>query len=219
LPQHNLRNFYEAGIRLFQVDLWLEHIWTSSDSFDIGLARRQIGGLLQICPNAAVIIRFHVTAPRWWRDAHPEEWVRYADVGYMDEHPEGFPRILEEDNYPVRRVSMASEVWKSEGAGRLRQFLKGLASTPEGNALAGIQVADGIYGEWHNWGFFRNEPDVSEPMTAHFRRWLGAKYRSDSGLRRAWRTGNASLATATVPEWMPEGRRRESSETRCANNA
>ncbi len=199
LPQHNLRNFCEAGVRIFQADLWLEQLWTSPDSFDIDLARRQIRGTLQACPDAAVILRFHVTAPRWWRDAHPDEWVRYADTGYMDEHPEGFPAILEEDNYPVRRVSMASETWKSEGVRRLRMFLEKLAATPEGNALAGIQVADGIYGEWHNWGFYRNEPDVGDPMTAHFRKWLAEKYRTDRALREAWQTAGVTLRDAAVP--------------------
>ena len=199
LPQHNLRNFAGAGIRLFQVDVWLEHLWTSKDSFDITVARRQIGGVLTACPDAGVIIRFHVTAPRWWRDAHPGEWVRYADVGYMDEHPDGLPRILEEDNFPVRRVSMASVAWKEEGVARLRRFLRELAATPEGDALAGIQVADGVYGEWHNWGFYRNEPDIGGPMTAHFRTWLAAKYRSDAALRNAWHAAGVSLATAEVP--------------------
>lgn len=199
LPQHNIRHFSTAGIRIIQVDLWLEDLWASRDSFDIAIARRQIGGVLRACPNAAVIIRFHLTAPRWWRDAHPAEWVRYADVEYADEHPDFCPRYLEEDIFPVRRVSMASETWKAEAVHRLRMFLAHLAATPEGNALAGIQVADGIYGEWHNWGFLRNEPDVGGPMTAHFRKWLAAKYHSDRTLQDAWGMPHAMLKNAAVP--------------------
>jgi hypothetical protein len=45
---------------------------------------------------------------------------------------------------------------------------QGLAKTPEGAALAGIHVACGVYGEWHQRGFMRNEPDMSAPMQKRF---------------------------------------------------
>lgn len=199
LAQHNIRQFARQGIRLFQVDLFLDHVWQEGAAIDITPARRQIAGILEACPDAAVFFRFHVTAPKWWMKRHPEEWVRYADVEPQDESSEGFPRIIEEDNNPVRRVSMASALWRDEMTFRLREFLRALAATPEGNALAGVQVANGVYGEWHNWGFFRNEPDVSVPMTVHFRTWLKTMYGSDEELRRAWHRADAAITTATVP--------------------
>jgi hypothetical protein len=199
LAQHNIRNFCEAGVHLFQVDLFLDHIWYEDGRFDITPARRQIAGILEVCPQAAVMIRFHVTAPKWWARSHPGEWVRYADTDYQEESTEGFPRIIEDDNYPVRRVSMASPSWREESGARLAEFLTALAGTPEGNALAAIQVANGVYGEWHNWGFYRNEPDVSSRMTEVFREWLASRYGSDAALRTGWRRTDATIAAAEVP--------------------
>ncbi len=199
LPRHNIRAFYERGIRLFQVDVALEQLWQDNGTIDLAPAQKQIAGIREVCPEAGVIIRFHVTAPKWWMRAHPEEWVRYADTDYQDEDPNGFPRIIEDDNYPVRRVSLASELWKRESADLTREVLRLLAAAPEGNALVGVQVADGIYGEWHNWGFFRNEPDVGIPMTRAFRRWLSLKYPSDEALRVAWNDSSAARAMAEAP--------------------
>ncbi len=205
LPQHNIRQFCTQGIRLFQVDLFFDHCWQPDGTMDISAARRQIAGILSVCPDASVFFRFHVTAPKWWMREHPDEWVRYADVEPRDESSEGMPRIIEEDNGPVRRVSMASLLWKSEATAKLREFLFALAATPEGNALAGIQVANGVYGEWHNWGFYHNEPDVSQPMERTFRSWLQNRYGTDDALQKAWRKANVTLASATLPGLADRG--------------
>jgi hypothetical protein len=199
LPQHNIQLFSRSGIRLFQVHVFFEQMWREDGSLDITLARKQIRGILDACPDAAVIMRLQVTAPRWWMQKHPTEWVRYADTGYQDESDIGFPRIIEEDNFPVRRVSMASVAWRQEAGEILRRFLTALAATPEGNALAGIQPANGIYGEWHNWGFYRNEPDTSAPMNFEFRSWLAQRYGTDEALQQAWHLPTAAIATASVP--------------------
>ena len=199
IARHNIREFGNQGLRLFQVDLFFDHLWSEDGRLDITPARKQIAGILEVCPEAAVIFRFHVTAPQWWTRSFPDEWVRYADTDYQDEPPDGLVRIIEEDNAPVRRVSMASTLWKSEASQRLAEFLRALAATPEGNALAGIQVANGIYGEWHNWGFFRNEPDISASMNRHFRAWLRSRYGTDAALEKAWNRPGITLSTAGVP--------------------
>jgi len=199
LPQHNIKSFWHQGVRLFQIDLFLDHLWHEDGRFDITPARRQIQGILEVCPEAAVFFRFHVTAPRWWMHRHPEEWVKYADTDYVPEDTIAFPRIIESDNFPVSRVSMASLPWREQATEKLKEFLRELSDTDEGRALAGIQVANGVYGEWHNWGFYWHEPDVSEPMSRVFRSWLRRKYATDDALRAAWGNASVSLATAAVP--------------------
>ena len=91
LPRHNIARFARAGIRLFQVDVFLEQLWGEGESVDITLLRRQIAGVRDAAPGSGVIIRFHVTAPKWWMRKHPGEWVRYADTDYADETPRGSP--------------------------------------------------------------------------------------------------------------------------------
>ena len=200
LPQHNIENFCDRGVRLFQLDLFLAHVWPAEGGFDIGKARKQIAGVQEVCPGASVVFRFHVRAPKWWKHQHPEEWVAYADTGYVPEQKYGLLRIIEHDNRPVRRVSMASEKWRTEATEKVRRFLRELADTPEGNALAGIQVANGVYGEWHNWGFYYSEPDVSAPMEAAFQEWLREKYDTNAALQEAWNDLDATFEAASVPD-------------------
>lgn len=46
-PARNLRAFAEAGIRLFQVDLYFEDIWRENEpELDIALLQRQVRGVL-----------------------------------------------------------------------------------------------------------------------------------------------------------------------------
>ncbi|NLP12353.1 hypothetical protein GX408_18280, partial [bacterium] len=111
IPQRNIRLFAEAGVRLFQVDLFLEHVWLEEGRFDLSRARQQIRGVLEVCPQAAVFIRFHVNAPRWWSARHPEEITLYADAEAKPDDSWGLQRIIQEDAATPVRVSLASEKW------------------------------------------------------------------------------------------------------------
>lgn len=208
MPQHNLRLFADLGFRLFQVDLFLEHVWPEPDRFDMALARQQIRGVLEASPEAAVFLRLHVNAPRWWAKAHPDEWVAYADVPVHTEDEAGFHRIIEYDNGPVSRVSLASRSWLQETSEKVAQFCRELAATDEGGALAGIHLACGVYGEWHYWGFFQNEPDTGAAMKKHFRQWLRRRYGNDRKLQEAWGDPQVTLENAEVPGYEARARTR-----------
>ena len=207
LPAHNLQRMGDAGIRLYQVDLWLEDIWKEKEKrLDMNLARRQIRGVLDACPDAALVVRLHVNAPFWWNRAHPEECVQYAD-GPVQDLPTGLPFNHEDgDILRANRASLASELWRMEAGEKLREFCHRLAGTREGKAVIGIHISGGVYGEWHPWGFIKQEPDVSPPMQKSFRQWLKDKYGSDESLQKAWANTNFTLDNATVPD---------SSERRC----
>ena len=122
VPQRNIRLFAEAGVRLFQVDLFLEHVWPEEDRFDLSRARQQIRGVLQVCPRAAVFIRFHVNAPRWWAALHPEETTLYADAKAKPDDPWGLQRIIQEDAATPVRISLASEKWLQTSGEKVAQF-------------------------------------------------------------------------------------------------
>jgi hypothetical protein len=201
LPAHNLRNACSDGIRLYQVDLWFEDLWLEGQkNLNMDLARRQLRGVLNACPEAGIVVRLHVNAPGWWNRAHPGECVEFANAP-LENYPEGFPFNHEDgDNYRSLRASLASELWRREAGKRVVEFCKKLARTPEGRAVMGIHLSCGVYGEWHPWGFVRSEPDVSPPMQKAFRKWLKHKYTSDQNLQVAWNTPEGSLATATVPD-------------------
>lgn len=200
-PARNLRNFCEAGIRLFQVDLYLEDIWyKNAPELDIEKAQRQVRGVLDACPDAAVFVRLHTNAPYWWNELHRDECTEYAD-GPVDQQTYGPPRNLE-DGDPDRplRASLASLRWRQEAGEKVREFCQRMAATPEGQRMAGIHVAGGVYGEWHYWGFIEHDPDTGPAMTRYFREWLRKKYGSDAALQHAWQTTQFTLGNATVPD-------------------
>lgn len=200
-PARNLANFCELGIQMFQVDLYLEDIWyKGAKTLDMAKAQRQIQGVLDVCPNAAVFVRFHVNSPFWWNEMHPEECTVYAN-GPVDNRRYGPPFNNEDgDIGRARRASLASVRWRTEAGEKLREFCVRLAKTKQGKAVAGLHIAGGVYGEWHYWGFMEHEPDTGPAMTAYFRQWLFKRYTTSTNLQNAWKSTRYSLETATIPD-------------------
>jgi hypothetical protein len=198
LASHNMRSFCSRGFRLVQVDLFLDHVWKEDGRIILDTAQQQLRGVLNNCPDAAIMIRFHVNPPKWWQKKFPEENTVYADTKPMRDS-QGLHRIIEDDEENPDRFSLASKKWKDEASAKTKEFLQKLQSTSEGNAVFAIQVASGVYGEWHYWGFINNEPDMSAPMLEYFREWLKVKYKTDAALRKAWSDATATLGSATIP--------------------
>ncbi|WP_092456000.1 alpha-amylase family protein [Thermoflavifilum thermophilum] len=199
IPRHTIQSFCEQGVRIFQVDVFFDHLWKKDGTFSIDTLKRQIRGVLSVCPRAAIMLRFHVNAPKWWIAEHPLENTLYADIKPQPDYNWGMQRIIEDDVEAPTRFSLASETWKKEAGNKLKQMLHLLANTPEGNALIGIQIACGIYGEWHYWGFINHEPDTSMSMKRYFQNWLRNKYHDVENLRSAWHDPNIDFDLATVP--------------------
>lgn len=199
VAQHNVAKFCADGIRLFQVDVFLEQLWHADGSLRLDYARQQVAGIKAVCPEVSVFFRFHVNAPRWWTAQHPEENVRYDSAGYSPDVSDGLSRLVEADPRNPLRTSLASEKWRKEAGAQLARFCREFAETPEGQSLAGIQIACGVYGEWHQWGFLNWEADVGEPMTRHFQNWLRAKYLNEENLQKNWNDATATFEKAAVP--------------------
>lgn len=201
VAQRNLAIFSEVGIRLFQVDLYFEDIWyKNSDSLDIAKAQRQVQGVLDVCPDAAVVIRVHVNAPFWWNEQHREECTEYAD-GPIEQRHYGIPFNNEDGDIDrALRASLASMKWRKEAGEKLKEFCQRLSRTPQGASVIGLHISGGIYGEWHYWGFIEHEPDTGPAMTSYFRSWLKRKYQTNNNLQKAWNTKKYNLENATVPD-------------------
>lgn len=198
--RENLENFTQARVALVQVDIWLEYIWSADGRLDMDLVRRQIRGVLDVNPNAAISIRLHVNAPAWWNAANPDEITQFADGPVADIPVRGLHRLLEHDLDRVPRASMASLKWRGEAGEKVREFCRRLADTAEGASVYGIHPACGVYHEWHYWGFIQHDPDTGPCMTRFFRDWLTARYKTDAALRIAWNNPSVTLASAKVPD-------------------
>ena len=200
VPARNIGLFAAQGVRLFQLDVWFEQMLTANSPLDISLARQQIAGVLAQCPEAVVMLRLHVNAPAWWCARHPEECVGYADVSAHEAPEWGLRRPLGSDGDQPVRASFASRLWHDWASAHLRDFCTQLAATPEGNALFCLQIANGLYGEWHQFGFLHHDPDTGDAATRSFRTWLRARYETDAGLARAWHQPAARLDAVRPPD-------------------
>jgi hypothetical protein len=199
VPQHNIRAFCEDGIRMFQIDVFLEQLWTAPGVFSVQYAKEQVQGVLNACPEAVVFIRLHTDAPRWWTTAYPAENVRYEPDGYALDDNSGLTRFVEADPRNPLRTSLFAERWQQEAGAQIKKFCRTFAKTKEGRRVAGIHLAGGVYGEWHQWGFLKWEADFSAPATAQFRQWLHRKYRTNTELQGAWSNPVATLDSAAIP--------------------
>ena len=199
LPKYNLQQFYKNGFKLIQVDLFFDHVWMEDGSINIDTAQLQLKGVLNACPDAAIFLRFHVNPPKWWQWLNPQENTLYADTTAKPDIDFGLQRIIEDDEETPVRTSLASAKWQQQAGEKLKTFLQQLQTIPEAKAIAGIQVAGGVYGEWHTWGFIENEPDTSQPMLVYFRQWLQQKYGSAKQLQLAWNDAAINFTTASFP--------------------
>lgn len=200
VPARNIALFAQQGVRLFLGMIFFEQLLDAEGRLDLTLARRQIAGFLAACPDAKVMLRVHLHAPPAWCEAHPDECVGYADGPAEPERPWGLERFIARDNEQPLRASFYSEKWRAWAQAQLTEFCRQLAATPEGAAVFALQIAYGVYGEWHQFGFFCHDPDTSPAATAAFRRWLQARYGDEAGLAAAWRQPGLTWAAVKAPD-------------------
>ena len=200
LPRRQLMQFTQAGVKLFQVQIWLEDIWRKGEPLNMGLVQKQLAGVAEVAPDCVIMLRLHINAPFWWNEENPRECTEYFD-GESEPHDNqvGVHRYLFGDLDRRRLHSLASLKWREETARVLEEFCYRLGRTREGERLAAIQFCDGVSHEWHYWGFIEHEPDAGKAMREYFRSWLEKKYGTDQKLQQAWQDDEVTLDSAVVP--------------------
>ncbi len=192
--QRHLRQFAEAGCRLFFCDVWLRDVWRADRTLDIAQVKRQMTSIAAVHPDAAVIIRLGTEAPGWWLEQNPVERIGFA-LQAGAEIPEAVRTKVAE----YRRASFASRLWRDETAEAMCRLVGEVAASPEGRALVGVHVGGGEWGEWFYPGF-EFEPDTGPAMRRHFREWLAEKYGTDAALQAAWADSAVTLQSAEIPD-------------------
>ncbi len=193
--QRNIGLFAAQGMNLVQIDAALLTGWRKTGDLDLDFLTSEIAGALAANPDAEIFIRLHVNAPYWWMRDNPDELVVYGSASAIDTGE--FERLIANDYDNRMRVSLASEKWLADAGIMLGEACRRLAASPEGCRVIGIQIACGVYGEWHHWGTGYN-PDYSAPMQRRFRRFLTEKYGSDAALQLAWHDPGACCDRAEL---------------------
>ena len=180
----NIQNFHNAGIDLVEVDINLYLGWHKGLPFDSEPLLAAIQNVIYANENAGIMIRLHMNPPYWWMRDYPEECIVYRTrEGEFFGEDNGEPtRLITNDANKKMRVSLASEKWLHDAGESLKAFLEDLNESELANNVFAVQVACGIFGEWHNWGI-----DISEPMQNKFRRYIKEKYVTNERLSEAYR--------------------------------
>ena len=195
--QRNMRQFSEQGIRLIQAHIFLYRGWHKATGYDVDHVIGELNGVLSAVPDAAIMLRLHLGAPYWWLRDHPEEICVFGDGGeaYIDNGE--YERLVAGDEERYMRASLASEKWKHDTSDILKEFCRRVAETDEGKHIFAIQIAGGVYAEWHQWGF-THQPDYGTTMVSYFRKWLKQKYQTVEALQKAWKQENVTFENAQL---------------------
>lgn len=146
-------------------------------------------------PNAMLIIRLYLNAPRWWSQEHPDDVSWTGDP----KDPNGATKPLVW-HYGMKCPSWASRAWRDYTRKGLRRMMDFMAQTPYADHIAGFVLASGTTEEWMEWAFNRGAvPDYSPVSRLAFREWLANKYTTNGALQEAWKDSAVTLETAELP--------------------
>lgn len=132
-------------------------------------------------PNALMIPRIGMYAPDWWKNAHPNELMRWEG---------GVHQTL---------ASAASVLFQKEASVRLALLIKHL-ETKYPDHMAGYHPNGQNTGEWFYFDSWERPLNGYAPCdTAAFRLWLRKRYVTVVALRSAWMKSDVDFETAAVP--------------------
>ena len=154
--------------------------------------------LIDIIPDAFIIMRINLTPSKEWVNGHPEEQVLYSDgsTGPVTNALVGSPPI--DGSY-----SLCSEVWRQEMGAEMLAYFEKLEQSPLFGRVVGVFVCAGQSWEW----FYVDSlvkpsgayADFSEPFRKEYESFLRRKYKTAENLRRAWKIPDVEFEHPIIP--------------------
>jgi len=196
--------FVKAGVRVFapvstpSEGFWSATVETSSGVFNYSSVDKLLDGIVSVDPNARIILRTDISAPKWWREQHPNDLVSVRDSDGTIE-PLKLPRPDRQgvQKYPGHTVpTWSSPDWQAMTEDAFQHLVLHIQSGPYAAKVIGYLIGSGETHEWFAWG---SEVDASPINTTMFRRYLKRKYATDSMLAASWADPGVTFNTAQTP--------------------
>ena len=157
----------KAGIKIVQLNFVADTFYRGDGvPCDFSSMDRAVGRLLQLVPDAYVIVSLRFTMHDW-AAAHPDEQVGYA-TGAAD------PSASDELRYRVLRPSSASARFRALALRIIGELGAHVGSQPWGKRMIGFRPCYGIYTEWHCFAMYE-APDTGLRMQEKFCAYMKAK--------------------------------------------
>jgi beta-galactosidase len=185
-----------AGIHLYNFPVYLgdrginstsgigpfrQSIWTGENEYDYSSIIEDFEKIIEVDPQAKVILRIHLDPPQWWEKVNPHEVCMLPDGQSL-------------------RTSFFSKKWQSDAGKTLKDCINWLLKSQYARYFAGVHIAGGFTEEWFyhfNQYFFDENP----ARTTGFRDWLREKYANDvDKLKKTWNNPDVTFETAQLSD-------------------
>ena len=170
--------------------MWL--VWKEDGTVDTVECEKRLMNLLAAFPDAYVIMCIRLDPPKWFLDKYPDELIGYGASDTLTDKGDPIRN-------PVRRPSMASKLWMELEGDALTRVIENYERNECSKRIIAYHINYGVYAEWHYYGMANQMPDTGKAMQAAFADYLREKYPNDKALQEAWKDGDVTLATASIP--------------------
>ncbi len=193
----NFRDFQNTGNRIY--DIYFRFGWTGPETYDFTRLDRLLSDYVAMDTNALFIGRILLTPGAWLAQQFPDEVSRRDDGSLAG--------MFGTNGNP----SFSSTVYRDLSHKAMTALITHLEEK-FGNNIVGYQVGNGFGGEWLPFNsFWETRPgqppptkfgveDYSPAAKKDFRRWLRAKYKSETALQTAWGDSKVTFDTAEPPD-------------------
>ena len=203
-----IRSLREAGVRVFFVFAntdWLRpgnpegDWWNAMSGFEAFSFEAQ--KLLQLVPDAYIIVRVGMHPPVEWMEKHPDDLLRYSNgqtiscVMNSEVHYDRVPGCY----------SMCSDAWRKDGGEALLRFCDQVEHSPFADRVIGYFLGAGGTSEWYYVNQI-SEPgmgiyaDTSPAFRKEYGRILQEQYGTEEALRAAWGREDATFDNPGIPD-------------------
>lgn len=162
--------------------------WLGPDKYDFSKIDARAGALLDVCPDAILLLQVGCWMPEWWLKANPDDVTAHANNSPLG---------------ALESQALSSKKWLRDSEAPLKALVEHLKKSAYGHKIWGTSVSEN-----RNWEWFWTTRDrdgkyavsgYSPADLATFREMLRRKYGTNEKLAAAWKDPLVTFDTAQMP--------------------